>query len=98
MDEIIGYLSSTWRIKGSLSPVTSAMVGVLSEPEQIAGDIFIPESILPDYYEGDYTVTPHFAEQTLETESKVMRNDVTILEIPVVRTSNPYGGDTIVIG
>lgn len=98
MDEIIGYLSSTWRLKGSLSPVTSSMAGSLSEPEQITGDISIPEVILPDYYEGDYNVTPHFSEQVLETEDKVMRDDVTILEIPVVRTSNPYGGDTIVIG
>lgn len=51
-----------------------------------------------DDYEGPYEVTPHFAEQTLPTYGKLMRDDVTVHIIPVVRTANPYGGDTIVIG
>ena len=49
-------------------------------------------------YTGDYEVTPHFSEQYLLTSGKRMVNDVTIHEIPVVRTTNPYGGQTIVIG
>lgn len=51
-----------------------------------------------DEYEGPYTVTPHFLEQSLATTGKLMTDDVTVYEIPVVRTANPYGGDTIVIG
>lgn len=52
-----------------------------------------------DQYEGNYIVTPKAFEQTvLETKSKLMLDDVTVLEIPYYRTSNPSGGDTIFIG
>lgn len=51
-----------------------------------------------DWYEGEYEVFPRFAEQTLETEEKMMRHDVTVHEIPVTRTTNPHGGQTVVIG
>lgn len=49
-------------------------------------------------YTGSYEVTPNFSEQTLSTQNKRMRDDVTVHQIPVVRTSNLYGGDTVVIG
>ena len=50
-------------------------------------------------YEGEYVVTPLPWEQTvLGTTGKMMLDDVTVLEIPYYRTSNPYGGDTIFIG
>ena len=51
-----------------------------------------------DPYTGDYEVTPHFAEQTLFTQGKMMTDDVTVHQIPVVRTTNPYGGQTVLIG
>ena len=51
-----------------------------------------------DPYTGEYVVTPHFSEQTLPTNGKQMLHDVTVLEIPVVRTSNLQGGQTVVIG
>ena len=51
-----------------------------------------------DWYDGDYDVTPHFMEQTLPVRDKLMRENVTVREIPVVSTSNPYGGQTVVIG
>lgn len=51
-----------------------------------------------DEYEGPYTVTPHFLEQSLATTGKLMTDDVTVYEIPVTRTSNPQGGLTVIIG
>lgn len=51
-----------------------------------------------DEYEGPYTVTPMLADQTLETNRKVMLDDVKVFQIPIARTSNPYGGDTVLIG
>lgn len=51
-----------------------------------------------DPYEGVYEVTPRLAKQVLATEDKLMRADVTVHEIPVVSTTNPYGGQTVVIG
>ena len=49
-------------------------------------------------YEGEYEVTPRLTEQTLETNGTVMADDVTVHQIPVVYTSNPYNGKTVVIG
>ena len=44
------------------------------------------------YYEGEYIVTPLAFEQTiLDTDEKVMRDDVTVLEVPYNETSNEYG-------
>ena len=49
-------------------------------------------------YTGNYEVTPTFSEQTLETLGKRMTADVTVHQIPVTTTTNPYGGNTVVIG
>ena len=54
--------------------------------------IFVPE------YEGEYEVTPRLFEQTLETNGKRMSDDVQVHVIPVVYTTNPYDGKTVVIG
>ena len=51
-----------------------------------------------DTYTGEYEVTPRIYEQTLETEGKQMSDDVTVYEIPITRTTNPHGGQTVVIG
>lgn len=51
-----------------------------------------------DPYEGTYEVTPRVYAQSLETEGKLMSDDVTIYEIPVTKTSNPHGGLTVLIG
>lgn len=50
-------------------------------------------------YKGSYEVTPSAREQVLETAEKVMRNDVTIKEIPYKETPNSSGrGTTVRIG
>jgi hypothetical protein len=37
-------------------------------------------------------------DQKLRTNEKIMRDDVTVKEIPVTVTTNIYGGKTVVIG
>lgn len=49
-------------------------------------------------YEGSYKVTPMVTSQTLATENRLMKENVTIKEIPFYEVSNSFGGDTIVIG
>lgn len=45
-----------------------------------------------DTYKGEYVVTPlAFEETILETTDKVMKDDVTVLEIPYFETSNLKG-------
>lgn len=51
-----------------------------------------------DPYTGAYEVTPRLTEQTLETQYKVMMDDVLVRGIPITETSNPYGGKTVLIG
>lgn len=43
------------------------------------------------YYEGDYEVIPEVVSQTLETRNKIMRDDVTVREIPYYEVSNESG-------
>jgi len=50
-------------------------------------------------YDGPYVVTPIlYDEQGLRTHDKLMKHDVTVKEIPIITTTNPYGGKTVVIG
>jgi hypothetical protein len=49
-------------------------------------------------YQGSYEVTPTIQEQVLPTALKVMRNDLTVKEIPYAEVSNASGGTTIIIG
>lgn len=48
-------------------------------------------------YEGSYTVTPKVDAQTLPTAKKYMEQDVTVLAIPVYRTTNTADGTTVYI-
>ena len=49
-------------------------------------------------YEGEYEVTPTVEKQTLQTAKKIMKEDVTVKEIPYAEVSNPAGGTTVIIG
>ena len=49
-------------------------------------------------YTGEYTVIPSLSEQTLETKQKLMKENLTVMEIPYFETSNNSGGTTVYIG
>lgn len=49
-------------------------------------------------YHGAYEVIPKFYLQTLDTNGKLMSDDVDVLPIPVSYTSNLSGGTTALIG
>ena len=87
MDKITGKLTGVAGISGTLSTVKS-----------IAGAVGIPEEAPLDPYIGEYEVTPQLDEQILSTKGYRMTDDVTVHRIPVVATSNIYGGKTVVIG
>lgn len=84
-------------IVGTLTGV-SGISGSLSAQGGVSGNVVIPSQIPVEEYDGDYTVTPRLDEQTLATRGYKMRDNVTVEMIPVVTTSNPYGGKTVVIG
>lgn len=65
----------------------------------------IPMSISAHYeavnvpaYDGAYEVTPRLYPQYLDTDGKLMTDDVSVYEIPISRTTNPTGGLTVLIG
>lgn len=51
-----------------------------------------------DDYEGEYTVTPDWEAQTLQTRDKIMHADVTVEAIYLNSAQNPAGGNTVYIG
>lgn len=72
----------------------SSLVAAINEVLAKAGS---GGGTLPEYT-GAYKVTPQaFTDQTLNTKSKSMTDDVTVEKIPVYETSNEYG-TTINIG
>lgn len=49
-------------------------------------------------YKGSHEVTPKFVPQTLNTADKMLTKDITVAEIPYVKTPNSAGGMTVTIG
>lgn len=49
-------------------------------------------------YDGSYTVRPEVDAQTLETKSKIMQDNLTIMAIPYHAVDNPQSGQTVIIG
>lgn len=56
---------------------------------------YTPEGI--ETYDGDYTVIPKTTEQNIQTKNKMMKDNVTIRQIPFHEFSND-SGTTAVIG
>ena len=50
-----------------------------------------------DSYKGEYEVVPARREQVLETQNKLLKENITIVEIPYAEVSNISGGNTFYI-
>ena len=48
-------------------------------------------------YVGEYTVTPSRKQQVLETQNKLLKENITVIEIPYSEVSNLGGGKTFYI-
>lgn len=76
---------------------TNILYNPLDMPEQI--DSIQGGGISVEEYTGEYEVTPKIIEtQTLNTNNKLMKNDVTVKPIPYYETSNNSNGKTVIIG
>ncbi len=58
------------------------ITGSISVQSGVEGTLVIPEEVLPDRYDGAYTVTPSGQQQRLQTEGLMMRGDVIIEPVP----------------
>ena len=76
-------------LKAEISPVQRSLTVRLAVN---TADVYTEE------YDGAYVVVPKSEAQTLPTEKKKMRDDVRVLGIPYMETTNPAGGLTAAIG
>ena len=84
-------------LSGSIA-VIDTIIGTLTPIMPLTGSLSSDTRVAPTY-DGEYEVTPRlYDEITLETAGKVLVNNVTVHEIPVVVSTNPQGGKTVVIG
>ena len=78
---LVGYIMDNPSVIAELS-TTEEIHGNISSIETIAAEITVPTSIGSIPYTGEYEVTPSNVVQTLNTNGKTMRNNVTINPIP----------------
>lgn len=99
MDEcgIYGVVYTEDTLSGKITD-SGQIKGQLQSEGMLIGEVGFPKCDYPLAYDGDYEVTPRLYEQYLDTDSKYMNRDVTVYEIPITRTSNIAGGQTVVIG
>lgn len=85
------------KLSGKISAIQT-ITGFLSAQASIQGSLTVPRYVGAESYDGPYEVTPRaFDAEVLQTQNKLMRDDVTVLEIPTYETSNEYG-TTFIIG
>lgn len=76
----------------------SATMTVSSERSvQMKVEKAVAVGVAGNTYDGPYAVTPTADGKTLKTKDKYMKDDVTVLAIPVYDVSNTAGGTTFYI-
>ena len=105
--DLSGTLSKINTIEANLEKLDVVTVNSLtncfslSKTENITGDISYGNFLITDgidYYSEGYSVTPSAISQTVNTKNKILLNDITVNEIPVLMASNESDGYTITIG
>ena len=85
------------KVKVNSQPIVS--VGVASDASMkvnVGSTTMIAPSEL-EQYAGPYEVVPKVNSQTLSTARKMMRDDITVREVPYYEVSNQFGGNTVYI-
>ena len=86
--ELSGTLTSVGRLHGTL----------VGDHHVVQGTLTIPSTPGLELYGGPYEVTPKaWEEQILETEGKLMSDDVTVFKVPYYETINLFDGKTAYI-
>lgn len=86
--ELNGTLTSAGLLHGSL----------VGDHHKIQGALTIPSTPGLELYGGPYEVTPKaWDAQVLETEGKLMADDVTVFKVPYYETINLFDGKTAYI-
>ena len=79
----------------SAGPLHGTLVG---DHHKIQGALTIPSVVGAETYAGPYEVTPKaWDEQVLQTDGKLMTDDVTVFRVPYYETINLFDGKTAYI-
>ncbi len=91
----MGGIKALDSLSGAIS-IENALRGKLSGDASLKGSICVTKEY--DAYAGEYTVTPKaFNSQVLETANKVLKENVTVSEVPYWETRNESNGTTAYI-
>lgn len=96
---LVGHIETEQSLVGSIE-TKHYVDGLICADNYISGNLNIGVIIerLPDYYEGEYEITPKLASQIMATKLMLMKDDVTINKIPAYEVTNSSGGTTFTIG
>lgn len=88
------------KLQANLRRPDKDLTAAIRAPEEVL-DADLPGTLVitvdRESYDGPYEITPKVEAQTMATKGKVMRDNVTVLEVPVYRVANPSGGTTVYI-
>lgn len=71
--------------KGNLQGVVTTqqeLKGNISAALELIGNVNAGGVILPEYYEGEYEITPRTEAQVLDTKDKFLKDNVVVAPIP----------------
>lgn len=86
-------------IKVTVHPQPIVSVGVSADASMkvnVGSTTMMDPSEL-EQYTGPYEVVPKVNSQTLSTARKMLRDDITVREVPYYEVSNQFGGNTVYI-
>ena len=93
---LCGTINSIPKITGTISGGRAGnLIGQLQSQGTITGIINISDGI-PEY-QGGYIITPKIHAQLLNTKDRILKDNISVLEIPYYETSN-LTGKTVYIG
>ena len=88
-NQLIGTLNNTTSFNGVLHD-TISLIGKLTIGTVIEQEI--------DYYEGNYELKPLDEDIVLETENKMLTQNLKITAVPYAEVTNEQNGTTVTIG
>lgn len=94
--EIRGIVYTEQGISGRVSH-DGNLQGIITMDGTIGGIVGYRQCVEHPKYQGEYEVTPRSFAQVLDTDNKLMEDDVNVKAIPYYETSNTYG-ETVYIG
>lgn len=83
-------------LEGSLTAISTLSGEVSGDSQSLSGELSTHPKV--PTYQGDYTITPKaYNDQVLETQDKLMTENLVVLKVPKWQTGNPSGGYTVFI-